>query len=396
MCLRIIVAHSYYQQPGGEDQVFDDEANLLQSRGHHVFRYTLHNNSVRQMNRLTLAASTVWNRRVCAELTQLVRNHRANIVHFHNTFPLLSPAAYAAARHAGAAVVQTLHNFRLLCLNPVLLRDGQICELCARKKLAWPGVYHRCYRGNRSASAVLAATTAVHWALRTWTRMVDRYIAPSEFARAKLIHGGLPRNLIITKPNFVHPDPGVGDAAGDYAVFVGRLAPEKGLPTLLKAWSMLHHKTRLIILGDGPLAELVRDATKRDPIDWLGRKPPSDVLDAIGHASFLIAPSECYETFGRVVIESFAKGVPVIASRLGAFAELVQHGRTGFLFQPGNAGELALRIQDMLSDPERLASMRRHARAEFEAKYTGNRNYEQMMRIYDEATALSRQRPACR
>ncbi|MCY2952232.1 MAG: glycosyltransferase family 4 protein [Planctomycetota bacterium] len=390
--MRIIIAHTYYQQPGGEDQVYEAEADLLESEGHDVVRYKLHNNEVREMGRWSLAKATVWNGRVRTELGELVRRHRADVVHFHNTFPLISPAAYGAARAAGAAVVQTLHNFRLLCVNPVLLRDGRICEECVGKAVAWQGVYHGCYRGSRSASAVLAMTTAVHWALGTWKGKVDRYIAPSGFARAKLIEGGLPAEQIATKRHLVNPDPGVGDGSGGYAVFVGRLAREKGLATLLKAWAKLKTGIGLKIVGDGPMVALVRNAAQGGQIEWLGRKPAAEVMRIIGKASFLVAPSECYETFGRVVAEAFAKGTPVIASRLGALAELVEHGRTGLLFGPGDADDLAGQVEAMLGDAERLAKMRREARAEFEAKYTGSRNYEQMMRVYEEAVAVRKQR----
>ena len=392
MKLKVIIAHTYYQQPGGEDQVYEAEADLLESRGHDVVRYKLHNDEVREMGRWALAKATVWNGRVRKELGELVRRHRADVVHFHNTFPLISPAAYGAAMAAGAAVVQTLHNFRLLCVNPVLLREGRICEECVGKAVAWPGVYHGCYRGSRSASAVLAMTTAVHWALGTWKGKVDRYIAPSGFARAKLIEGGLPAEKIATKRHFVNPDPGIGDGSGGYAVFVGRLAREKGLATLLKAWSQLKVGIPLKIVGDGPMAGLVRDAGQGGRIEWLGRKPAAEVHRIIGQASLLVLPSECYETFGRVVAEAYAKGTPVIASRLGALAELVEHGRTGLLFGPGDADDLAGQVEAMLADPQRLAKMRREARAEFEGKYAGSRNYVQMMAIYEEAVAAQKQR----
>lgn len=340
------------------------------------------------MGRLSLVGATFWNRRVYSEVRELVRRHRAQVVHFHNTFPLISPAAYKAAHAEGAAVVQTLHNFRLLCTNAVLFRDGQVCERCIGKAVAWPGVVNTCYRGSRGASAVVAAAMATHRLIGTWNRSVDLFITPSAFARQKLVEGGLPAEKIVVKPNCVHPDPGCGNGRGGYAVFVGRLSPEKGLRTLLRAWSQLAQLYPLKIIGDGELAPMVQEAAARSgPIEWLGRQSATQVSEIVGEASFLVLPSECYETFGRVIIEAFAKGTPAIASQLGAIPELVEPGKTGLLFRPGDANNLAAQVQAILNDPARLACMRRAARAAFIGRYSGRRNSEELTSIYERAIA---------
>jgi glycosyltransferase involved in cell wall biosynthesis len=386
--LRILVAHNFYQQPGGEDGVFDVETAMLESRGHEVHRFVVHNDQVEGMSRLALVGATVWNRGIYAELRAMVRQHRLEVVHFHNTFPLISPAAYSAARAGGAAVVQTLHNFRLLCPSACFYRDGRVCEECLGKSVPWPAVKHRCYRESRAATAAVAVTLTLHHSMGTWRNGVDRFIAPTEFARGKFIEGGLPGERIAVKPNFVDPDPGVGSGGGGYAIFVGRLSQEKGLQTLADAWELIGDKVPLKIVGDGPLADRVRDLQARVPgVEWLGRLPLQKVYDLIGGAAVLIFPSACYETFGRVAAEAFAKGTPVIASAHGAMAEVVTHGRTGLLFKPGDPADLALRVDELLSDPARLIAYRQEARREFEAHYTGARNYQQLMEVYETALA---------
>ncbi|HEX2972008.1 MAG TPA: hypothetical protein VHP11_06725 [Tepidisphaeraceae bacterium] len=179
MKLRVLVAHNHYQQPGGEDEVYASEAECLEAFGHEVVRYALHNNQVREMRPLPLAAATFWNQQTYREVRELVRQHRIAVAHFHNTFPLISPSAYSAAHAEGAAVVQTLHNFRLLCINATLFRHGRVCERCVGRTSAWPGVVYGCYRGSWGASAVAATAMATHWALGTWQRSVDLFITPS-------------------------------------------------------------------------------------------------------------------------------------------------------------------------------------------------------------------------
>ena len=348
----------------------------------------MHNDDVAAMGRLRLLGATVWNRSAAARLREAVRTHRADVVHLHNTFPLMSPAVYYAARAGGAAVVQTLHNFRLLCPGANFYRDGKPCEDCLGKSLPLPGVKHKCYRDSRAATAATAAMLSIHRAIGTWANAVDAYIAPTNFAREKFIAGGLPAEKITVKPNFVHPDPGVGAGGGGYAIYVGRLSHEKGLDTLLAGWEILGASVPLKIVGDGPLAADVKAAVARNPaIEWLGRRPIDQVYDLIGSADLLIMPSNCYETFGRVAAEAYAKGTPVIASDHGAPADIVVEGRTGLRFKPGDGADLACKVRVALSDRSKLADMRRQARNEFETKYTGARNYEMLMAIYEKARA---------
>jgi glycosyltransferase involved in cell wall biosynthesis len=379
----VLLSHNHYQQPGGEDQVFKAEGALLEAHGHRVVRYTLHNDSIADMSRPELAKATVWNGATYRELRALIGREQPQVAHFHNTFPLISPAAYYAAQAEGVPVVQTLHNYRLVCPNALFFREGRVCEDCSGKVIPWPGVAHACYRGSRSSSAAVAAMLTAHRVLGTWPRTVDTYIGLTEFARQRFIRGNLPAEKIVVKPNFVHPDPGAGRGDGEYVLFVGRLSEEKGVDTLLKAWERPQVGVPLKIVGDGPLASQVAKATERSgEVEWLGRQPQEQVLTLMKEAKALIFPSVWYEGFPMVLAEAYAVGLPVIASDLGSMSSLVVHGRTGLRFPPGDPEELASQVEWISTHSADLQRMRTEARAEFEAKYTAERNYQLLMDIY--------------
>ena len=387
MIENVLVAHNRYQQRGGEDESTSSEIALLRSRGHKVTEFIEDNERIVDLSLPRVALRTVWSQESYRRLRRLIREQRPAVVHVQNFFPLVSPAVYYAARAEGVPVVQTLRNYRLLCSNGLFFRDGHVCEDCLGKILPWPGVVHACYRGSRASTVPVAAMISTHRALRTWTRMVDVYIALTEFARQKFLEGGLPAKKLTTKPNFVHPDPGPGEGRGGYAMFVGRLSSEKGVGTLLEAWERLGGRIPLKVAGDGPLASQIIEATGKPlGIEWLGRKPLEEVYALMGEASMLIFPSEWYETFGRVAVEAFAKGTPAIAANIGAIAEVVDHGRTGLHFRPGDPEDLASQVELALNSPAKLAVMRREARAEFESRYTAEANYRRLIEIYEMAT----------
>ena len=381
--MRILAVHNLYQIRGGEDECYDAEVKLLTEAGHHVDRYVETNDRIASLSQPQVATKTMWSQEAYQTVKQQLNRQSYDVVHIHNFFPLISPSVYYAAHEQGVPIVQTLHNYRLLCPNALFFRNGSVCEDCLGKAVPYPGVMHSCYRESRAASAGVMAMLAFHSAKGTWLNRVDRYIALTEFARQKFIQGGLPAHKILVKPNFVDSDLGIGTGQGGYALYVGRLSVEKGLDTLLTAWEQLKQPIPLKIVGDGPLADQVIEATKRLPhVTWLGRRSMAEVHALMGEAMFLIFPSKWYETFGRVAIEAFAKGTPVIAANIGAIAELVDAGRTGLHFQPGNATDLAAKVEWALANPAELAQMRQAARAEFEAKYTAEKNYKQLIEIY--------------
>lgn len=362
---------------------------MLEKHGCRVFRYAVHNDRIKGMNPLTLATNTLWNKTIARELQETTRKVRPDVVHFHNTFPIISPASYYATKAEGIPIVQTLHNYRLLCPNALFFRDGHVCEDCMCKFVPWPGILHACYRGSRAATGVTAGMLSIHCVLRTYSRMVDVYVALTDFARQKFIQGRLPAEKIAVKSNFVDPDPGIGDGSGGYALFVGRLSQEKGIDTLLSSWEIVGNKLPLKIVGDGLLASQVVEAAQHNSmVEFLGRQSGQQVLSLMKDAMVLIFPSIWYECFPVTIVEAYSVGLPVIASNLGGMSTLIDHRQTGLHFNPSDPEDLAKQIDWIVSHPSELGRMRHAARAEYESKYTAELNYKMLMDIYK--TAIER------
>jgi glycosyltransferase involved in cell wall biosynthesis len=390
--MKSLLCHEFYQQIGGEDRSFLDEAAQLRAHGHQVVEYTRHNDEIYGDNRVGVAARSIWNKVIYRELRELIRRERPDVMHCTNIFPLISPSAYQAAHDEGVPVVQALRNYRLLCPSATLMRDGQACESCINKLFPWPAVRHGCYHDSRLGSAVVATMLAVHNIKGTWGR-VSRFYTPSQFARNVFIRAGMPADRIDVKPNCVISDTGPGPGDGGYALYVGRLSPEKGIKTLLSAWSEIEERIPLRIIGDGPCRGLVEQAAANDlRIVPLGSKTSAEVFKELRTATCLVMPSVWYETFGRTIIEAFANGTPVVASRLGSMEELVDHQKTGLLFEPGNSSALAQAVRTLCNRSD-LADMRERARREFESKFDAEQSFLRLISIYERAIGEKRTDP---
>ena len=384
--MKVLMVHNRYQQPGGEDTVVDAEVRLLDTHGIEVQRLDVDNDSIHgvcakiQASANLFVASSAMNDRFSAALA----GFRPDVIHVHNWFPTLSPSIFRQCRIAKIPVVHTLHNYRLLCVNPNLFRDGHVCEDCIGSAFRVSGVIHKCYRGSRLGSAVATASMLAQWAGGTWHRSVDRFIALSEFAKLKFIQGGLHEEKIVVKPNFVDPDPGPGPGDGGYFIYVGRLSEEKGLRTLLQCWKSGPELPLLRIVGAGPLQpEVAEAAAALANLEWIGSKSSGDVLELMGRAKATLCPSLCYEGMPRVAIESLAVGTPVVASRNGCYPEMIADGESGALFPTGDASGLRRRLHD-LEARNAFEEMRPKARMRYEAEYTGRRNISLVLKIYRE------------
>lgn len=383
--------HNSYQFRGGEDESFESEVRMLRAEGHGVETIHINNAQIEASSKIQVAIQSLWSGQSYDLVDRKLRESQFDVLHVQNFFPLLSPSVYYAAQKHGVAVVQTLRNYRLLCPNVYFFRDGHVCEDCMGKVFKYPGILHGCYRGSKMATAAVAAMTAFHTLKGTWLNAVDLYIALTEFTRNKFIEAGFPPDKMVVKSNFVYPDPGCGDGKGGYALFVGRLSPEKGLETLLAAWKLLERDWTLKIVGVGPLSPVVEAFIAAHPrVEWLGAQPRVEIGKLMGAARVLVFPSEWYETFGRVAIESFAAGTPVIASRLGAMAEIGDEMRTGLLFKPGDANDLAEKLRWVFDNPQPVEAMRQQARQTYETKYTMHENCRILIETYESARRASR------
>jgi glycosyltransferase involved in cell wall biosynthesis len=381
--MRVIVAHNTYQYSGGEDMVVRDEIELLRQHGHSVKLLEQNNDRIMGIHGSLIASSSVfYSISSRKQIKKIINNFRPDIIHIHNWFPLLSPSIIWAANAERIPVVQTLHNYRMLCANALLYREGAVCTNCLGKSFPIDGIVHGCYRNSHAVSAIVTAAYAFHRLIRTWDR-VNLFIAVSGFEREILVRGGLPALKVVVKPHFVGSSPlNTEIHTDDVALYVGRLSLEKGIRTLLSAWNSGKIQLRLKIIGDGPLADEVRScAASNQQVEYLGSRPSDDVYREMAKAKFLVWPSECYETFGRTMVEAFSQGTPVLAADIGCVRELVEEGATGYFFPHGNVDALVAGTH-RFSTGSAYDRMRTNCRNLFLNKYSSEINYTLLTNIY--------------
>jgi glycosyltransferase involved in cell wall biosynthesis len=385
--MRILIAHNRYQQAGGEDNVVSVEAKLLADHGHEVELWLVDNQDLPSSltGKIKTALSTSYSLTSRAIALDKIRNFQPDVVHVHNFFPQLSPSIYDACLDENVPVVQTLHNYRLICPGALLMRDGQICEQCIIGS-PYQAALHGCYRGSKIGSLVVAHMVCQHRKQGTWHHKVNRFIALTDFAKRKFVEAGFPAEKISVKANFVddplvesvptHPlNPG-------FALFVGRISEEKGIKTILKAWSKLDDQILLKIAGTGPLESLLQD---KNNILALGIQTRADINLLMIQADFLILPSEWYEGFPLVLVEAFAHGLPVIASRLGSMADIIKDGETGLLFNPADSQDLADKVRWLTNNMTECHRMGKNARASYLNYNTPEKNLHLLIDIYQQA-----------
>lgn len=394
--MRVLLVHNFYgnSAPSGENQVFEAECYLLRRRGIEVAEFARYSDEIRAKGAwgaIQGAVSTPWNPLAARALQRVVAAFQPDIVHVHNTFPLLSPAVFHAIGQQ-AARVMTLHNYRLFCPAAIPMRAGKVCTECLDRRSVLPAFQHGCYRNSRLATAPLALSVALHRALGTWTNQVDAFVALTEFQRQLMVDAGLPACRVHVKPNFYPGSPGVVPWAlrKPYIVFAGRLTVEKGVANLVRAWQLWGiNAPELRVVGGGVLRAEMEKMAAGLPVRFLGQLSAAEAQKQIAEASLLVLPSEAFEGFPMVVREAFAFGTPAAVSGLGPLPSIVKHGESGVVFDPGNPASLLQELRSAWHTPGLLEQLGRGARRAFEAHYTEDSNYSTLMAIYGNALAQS-------
>ena len=391
--MKILVAHNNYLLPGGEDAVVRSEVAMLKQFGEEVLLYDRNNKEIESAS-ISRKIQYIWelggSPRTYREIRSLIKGFRPDVAHFHNIFFSITPSAYQACKDEGVPVVQSQHNFRLLCSNALFYRDNKVCEDCLGKNLI-PGIYHRCYKNSFWASYFLSRMLQRHWQRGTWLNMVDSYVVAAEFTRQKYIQGGIPADKIFVKPNFFDQAlPESQEKQNDYVLYVGRLSEEKGVDVLINAWRFLEG-IPLKIMGQGVQEEQLKGLARGiKDIDFVGYVSQDEYHHYMSGARVIVLPSLCYESFPRVFVEACAYWIPAVASRLGSLQELVKDGENGLTFDPGNPHDLAQKMRHILNDENEWKRMREKALESYRIKYTPQKNYEMLKDIYNQVILKSK------
>jgi glycosyltransferase involved in cell wall biosynthesis len=398
--MKILVVHNYYPVRGGEDSVVEEEWKMLEGAGHSVLPFYMFTYERGLRDFLLSALCVFWNPMAYRRMRCTLRKEKPDVVHVHNTFPLISPSVYWACRKERVPVVQTLHNYRLICANGMFLRKGRACEDCSGRRFGWPAIQHCCYRGSLAGSVLLVVMQWVHRVLGSWSRGVTRYIALTDFAKSRFVQSGLlPDEQISVKPNFIQDVLSAKKALPrkKQAVFVGRLCAEKGSSLLIQAWIQAFEQSQgldgyeLLLVGDGPLRDEAEALCKGHAADYRirfeGMRPREEVMTILQSSRFMVLPSIWYEGFPMTIVESFACGTPILSAAIGNMLSIVEEQRTGLFFEPGDIDDLADRIVWAVTHEAEMLQMGQKARMQYEQHYTPDKNLVRLMRIYEETVS---------
>ncbi len=383
----ILIVHNYYQIVGGEDTVVANEKKMLEDHGHKVILYSRNNSELKEMSKLQklmLPFTTVFNPRTYRDIKRLIKAEQIDIVHVHNTLSLISPSVYYAARAIKIPVVQTIHNFRLLCPGATFYRDGHICEDCMSKGLMC-AVKHSCYRNSKLQTLACVISTRIHRMTRIYGKI--NYFCLTEFNKEKLLQlKQIKADRVFVKPNFVEDTlekiiP--YEERDNQFIFAGRLDKLKGIDILFEAWKQLETTApKLIVCGIGPMEEWCRSFLKDNAdcnIEMNGFVPNAETKKLIANSKALILPTQWYEGFPMTIVEAFSVGTPVIGSDIGNVGSLVEEGITGTKFQPESAEGLVQAVKRIQEHKDIHSTTFR----QYENFYTENINYKKLLKIYE-------------
>ncbi|HEV3382276.1 MAG TPA: glycosyltransferase [Trebonia sp.] len=386
--------------PSGENRVVDQESEALVGAGHEVMRFGADSDEIESWTGLRKAqvpVRLIWNPASRRDLKNALTEHKPDVVHVHNTFPLLSDSVLYACRDAAVPVVATIHNYRLGCTGGVFFRDGAPCHDCGHGALL-PGVLHGCYRDSRAASAPLAIAIGVH--RRSWKSLISAYVFISASQRDLLGGLNLPPDRLFVRHNMIPRLERRPARREPIVVYAGRLAEVKGLRLLMAAWDRYLAMPgapvlRLVIAGTGPMDREVADwAAGRPSVEMLGLVTGSGCRELMSRARAVVVPSAWEEPFGLVVVEAMAAGTPPVASAHGSFAELISSGIDGALFRPGDPAALASSIADVAADPEKYDTYGKQARETYERRFNPEHSLRHLTEIYSFAIANPAPGPA--
>lgn len=395
--MKILMVHNYYNSalPSGEKTVFEAEKALLESHGHEVQLFTRNSDEILTKGiwgKLLGGMATPWNPWMVSAIRRKIRSFNPDVVHVHNTFPLISPAIFYAIGHKAARVL-TLHNYRLFCSAGIPMRNGKVCTECIDQRSVLPALKYGCYRNSRAATFPVAVSIWLHRLIGTWTNQVEIFISLTEFQKERLVAAGLPMEKVMVKPNFfsANPVPLPWSKRDAYVVFVGRLSSEKGVETLVRAWELIGKSApELRVIGDGPLRSKLESKATGLPIRFMGQLSSEQTLNQVGNAKLIVLPSECFEGFPLVLGEAFALGTPAAVSNIGPLPSIVDDGKNGVIFEPANAESLAHTIKKAWETSGLLERLGDEARNAFEKKYSKESNYSMLIQIYERAIAKSK------
>jgi glycosyltransferase involved in cell wall biosynthesis len=384
--MKILFVHNRYQQPGGEDRALELESSLLIEKGHEVKILIFDNQGITGswFQKIITFKNAIYNPASATILRYNILEFKPDIIHFHNIFFVASPAVLQEAARQGIPVVATLHNYRLICSNALLLRENKPCEICVQKKLPLSGIRYACYRKSAGATAMVTLSTGLPKLWNNWRRWADRYIVLTNFAKEKFLLsslGALEEQLVV-KPNFV-PDPGMGTAPREnFFLFAGRLSIEKGVYILLEAFKNLPDK-KLRVVGEGPEKDILKSIySSADNIEFLGLRNNAEILDLMKKSLALVFPSIWYEGLPFVMLEAFSTGTPILSSNLGAMASLVIDGFNGLFFSPSDVGELQSAVMRF---SEQSTFMYQNARQTYLDHFHPDIHYNSIMEIYEQS-----------
>jgi glycosyltransferase involved in cell wall biosynthesis len=387
--MKILQVHNYYRFRGGEDRYVDILQQVLRQNGYHVIPFFYDSRDIEHFNliqRGMIPFRLIRSHTAGRKLEKLILEEKPDLAVVHNLFPLLSLTILNVLKRNNIPVLKRLENYKFLCLNGLFLRNNfKVCEKCKHGNFI-PGIIHRCYQRSFINSLGIAIPEFIHRKMKTVLKKSDLFLASSHFVKSKFVESGFPGGKIIVHPNFLDFEPlEAAEPPGDYVIYLGRLFPEKGLITLLKAFKELP-ETRLKIVGDGPMERELKEyvnSNRMENVVFEGFVDGKSKLDLLKKAMFMVFPSECYESFGNTIVESYACGVPVLVVGVGAAAELVQEGKTGYLFEQGNVEDLKEKVFKMVSEKDKTQGMRHYVLERAKELYTKETGYKNLEAIFD-------------